>query len=802
MLPEVKLEYVDQIVARYGRGQDAVIPILQALQKQFRYLPDEALRRVCSISDVTPATVESVVSFFPLFRRTPAGEHTICVCDGTACHLKGAPDIYDAIVENLELGEHEDTDKNGVFTVKKVRCLGCCTLAPAVQIDEVTYGHVNTETVPRMLEEFLAHTAKPKHAVHAEGWNAPAAEAEIRINLDSCCVAGGSEDIREAIEEVITAFDLGVRIKRVSCVGMCHQVPMVEIVVPGQAPRMYAKVKPEDMLSIVLNHFPPHKTASKVRARTIRWLERLYSDEARDPVDRYVLDPAQAPMSTFLQKQERIATEHYGQNDPGDLEEYCRSGGFLALKRCLPEGETISCACEKAIPDTSIEPLSPEAIIEEIRNSGLRGRGGAGFPTARKWHEVGQAAGETKYLICNGDEGDPGAFMDRMILESYPYRVIEGMIIASVAVGAHKGIYYIRAEYPLAVARIRAALAICEKAGLLGERVMGSSHAFNAHVHEGAGAFVCGEETSLIASLEGRRPMPRPRPPYPAHQGLFGCPTLINNVETLAMVPWIIRNGADAFARMGTESSKGTKVFALAGKVQRGGLIEVPMGTTVQQIVEDIGGGVLPGRTLKAVQVGGPSGGCIPARLAHLPVDYEALTSAGSMMGSGGLVVLDNTDCMVEITRYFLAFTQTESCGKCTPCRVGANEMLEILNRLCEGSGTKEDLECLETLSKVVKEHSLCGLGHTAPNPVLTALAYFREEFEAHVEGRCLAHKCKAFLTYSITDDCIGCTKCAQHCPSEAIRMTPYEVHKIDLEKCVRCGVCLDVCPVHAVKVD
>ncbi len=790
MLPEVKLEYVDQIVARHGRGQEAVIPILQAIQKQFRYLPEEALRRVCAVTDITPATLDSVVSFFPLFRRTPAGEHMVCVCDGTACHLKGAPDIYDAIVENLELGEHEDTDKNGVFTVKKVRCLGCCTLAPAVQIDEVTYGHVNTEIVPHMLEEFLSHAARPKHSVRAEGWNAPAAEAEIRINLDSCCVAGGSEEIRAAIEDAITAFNLDVRIKRVSCVGMCHQVPMVEIVTPGQAPRMYAKVRPEDMLSIVLNHFPPRRTVAKVRARALRWLERWYSDDAREPLDRYVLDPAQAPVSTFLQKQERIATEHYGENDPGDLDEYCRSGGFLALKRCLPE------------PGASGAFLGADAIIEEVGRSGLRGRGGAGFPTARKWQEVRQAAGDEKYVICNGDEGDPGAFMDRMILESYPYRVIEGMIIASLAVGAHKGIFYIRAEYPLAVARMRAALARCVKAGILGERVMGSSHALHVDVHEGAGAFVCGEETSLIASLEGRRPMPRPRPPYPAQQGLFGCPTLVNNVETLAMVPWIVRNGADAFARMGTEHSKGTKVFALAGKVRRGGLIEVPMGMTMQQIVEDIGGGVAPGRTLKAVQVGGPSGGCIPARLAHLPVDYEALTGAGSMMGSGGLVVLDDTDCMVEISRYFLSFTQTESCGKCTPCRVGTNEMLEILNRLCEGQGVKEDLDRLEILCRVVKQHSLCGLGRTAPNPVLTAMAYFREEFDAHVEGHCLAHKCKAFLTYSITEDCIGCTKCAQHCPSDAIQMTPYEVHEIDMEKCVRCGACIEVCPVHAVEVD
>ncbi|MDQ1257735.1 MAG: Proton-conducting rane transporter, partial [Candidatus Hydrogenedentes bacterium] len=368
--------------------------------------------------------------------------------------------------------------------------------------------------------------------------------------------------------------------------------------------------------------------------------------------------------------------------------------------------------------------------------------------------------------------------------------------------GAHRGVFYIRAEYPLAVARIRTALERCEAAGILGGRVLDSAHAFHVEVREGAGAFVCGEETALIASIEGVRPVPRYRPPYPAHRGLYGCPTLVNNVETLALVPWILRHGAEAFAAFGTAHSKGTKVFALAGKVQRGGLIEVPMGTTIRQVVEDIGGGVASGRTLKAVQVGGPSGGCIPAHLADLAVDYESLTDAGSMMGSGGFVVLDDTDCIVEMTRYFLSFTQLESCGKCTPCRVGTKEMLDILTRLCEGVAAREDLDRLRKLARVVKQQSLCGLGRTAPNPVLTGLRYFEEEFEAHVEGHCPAHRCKALIAYSITDDCIGCTKCAQRCPVQAIAMTPYEVHVIDQTKCIRCGGCYAVCPVAAVKVE
>ena len=391
--------------------------------------------------------------------------------------------------------------------------------------------------------------------------------------------------------------------------------------------------------------------------------------------------------------------------------------------------------------------------------------------------------------------------MDRMIMESYPSRVIEGVIIASFAVGVTEGVLYVRAEYPLAVKRIKAALAAFEAAGYLGENIMGSGHSLRLRLFEGAGAFVCGEESALIASLEGRRGMPRYRPPFPAEKGFNGCPTLVNNAETYSLVPWIIRNGAEAFAGKGTEHSKGTKVFSLAGKIERGGLIEVPMGITIREVVEGIGGGVAGGREFKAVQIGGPSGGCIPASLGDTTVDFEALTGVGAMMGSGGFVVLDDSDCMVEMARYFLSFTQSESCGKCTPCRVGTKRMLEILTRLCNGDGRKGDIEKLESLAKTVKAQSLCGLGKTAPNPVLTTLEYFRSEFEAHLEGHCPAAKCTSLITYSINDDCIGCTKCAVECPVEAITGEPYEVFEIDPERCVRCDNCRQVCPVDAVEV-
>jgi NADH:ubiquinone oxidoreductase subunit F (NADH-binding)/Pyruvate/2-oxoacid:ferredoxin oxidoreductase delta subunit len=412
---------------------------------------------------------------------------------------------------------------------------------------------------------------------------------------------------------------------------------------------------------------------------------------------------------------------------------------------------------------------------------------------------VRAAAGEKKYIVCNGDEGDPGAFMDRMLLESYPFRVIEGMTIAAYAVGAHEGYFYIRREYPLALERVREALRQCKEAGYIGENIMGSDFSLDLNIMEGAGAFVCGEETALIASIEGKRGMPRFRPPFPAEQGLWGQPTLVNNVETLSLVPWIIRNSASAFSEIGTEKSKGTKVFALAGKIARGGLIEVPMGITIREIVEDIGGGIAGGKQFKAIQIGGPSGGCIPAHLDDTPVDFERLVDVGAMMGSGGLVALDESDCMVDIAKYFLSFTQAQSCGKCTFCRVGTRRMLDILENLCNGEGKKGDIEQLEYLAQKTRIGSLCGLGKTAPNPVLTTIHYFREEYEAHLKGDCPAKKCMALVTYRINDDCIGCTKCAQHCPVGAIDMLPYEKHDIDIEKCIKCGTCYQVCPSDAV---
>jgi NADH-quinone oxidoreductase subunit F len=597
---------------------------------------------------------------------------------------------------------------------------------------------------------------------------------EIRVGLGSCGVASGAEPVRDALERAAKVAGANGIVKTVGCNGMCHREPLVEVVKADGGVALYGNVTAETARQIARRHIRPNRIATRVRWK----------------VDGLEGTPAEAstPPDGYLAKQKRIVLENCGSIDPLNIDDYLARDGYRALAMCL--------GAQGPIADT------PDEVIAAISDSGLRGRGGAGFPTGRKW-ALGRAQTDpVKYVICNGDEGDPGAFMDRLVLESDPHRVIEGLAIAAYAIGAAEGYLYIRAEYPQAVRHTRAAIRQAEDRGYLGQNIFGSPFSLRLEVREGAGAFVCGEETALIQSLEGKRGMPKLRPPYPVERGLRGHPTVINNVETLACVPWIIRHGAGAFAALGTANSRGTKVFALAGKINRGGLIEVPMGITIREVVEEIGGGIRNGGQFKAVQLGGPSGGCIPARLGQTPIEYDALAQTGAIMGSGGLVVLDDRDCMVDIARFFLKFTQSESCGKCTFCRIGTKRMLEILERICAGKGRPGDLEQLEMLADYVGRASLCGLGQTAPNPVLTTLHYFREEYEAHIhERRCPAGRCPALIRYRVTDNCIGCTLCAQACPVGAIAYRPYEKHTVDDRLCTRCDMCRQACKDDAIEV-
>jgi NADH-quinone oxidoreductase subunit F len=775
------IEIVDQIILEHGKTVDKAIPILQAIQGKFNYLPEEAMDYVCKNTEISASRIYGISTFYSQFRHKPVGKHIVKVCVGTACHVKGAMQVYDAYRRALKItDENEDTDPDGLFTIEKVACLGCCTIAPVVQIDDITYGHLTTEKVDETLTDFLAAKDNPKEAYSGSGVETADIQGEIRLGLGSCCVASGSKLVKDELENVLEKNNISVDVKQVGCVGICNQVPMLEVHIPGESPTYYTKITADEVNSVVRKHFKPTNLIDRLRSNFYNYFEGIVFNEIPKSTVRYESDRRDTPVSEFLNRQINIATEYRGAIKPTDLEEYKGLGGFTALKKCVND-------------------LTPKEIIKTIKESGLKGRGGAGFLTGLKWDLVDQQKAEKKYIICNGDEGDPGAFMDRMLLESYPFRVIEGMLIGAYAVGASEGIFYIRAEYPLAVKRVREALQKCKEEGLVGNNILGSEFSINLSVFEGAGAFVCGEETALIASVEGDRGMPKMRPPFPAQAGLNGMPTLINNTETFSMVSWIIRSGSEAFSDIGSVNSKGTKVFALAGKINRGGLIEVPMGITIRDVVEQIGGGIPNGKKFKAVQIGGPSGGCIPESMADISIDYESLSEAGAMMGSGGLIVLDEDDCMVDIARYFLSFTQDQSCGKCTFCRVGTTRMLEILNKISRGEGVTKDLDLLEELAHTTKKGSLCGLGKTAPNPVLSTLKHFREEYEAHIDGKCPTGKCTEMITYSITEDCNGCTKCAQRCPTDAIIAKPYQLHEIDTEKCIKCDICKQVCPVNAV---
>ena len=574
------------------------------------------------------------------------------------------------------------------------------------------------------------------------------------------CTSSHSAEIIEKLEQELKAKGLenDVKVIKTGCFGLCALGPVM-IVYPEGC--FYSEVKVEDVPEIVEEHL--------LKGRMVKRLlyeETVHQDDIK-PLNE----------TNFYKKQHRVALRNCGVIDPENIEEYIAMDGYQALAKCLTE-------------------LTPDEVIQIVKDSGLRGRGGGGFPTGLKWSFTAKNTADQKYVVCNADEGDPGAFMDRSVLEGDPHCIVEAMTICGYATGATEGYVYVRAEYPIAVHRLDVAIKEAREAGLLGKNIFNSGFDFDLHIRLGAGAFVCGEETALMTSIEGNRGEPRPRPPYPAVKGLFGKPTTENNVETFANIPQIILHGAEFFNSMGTEKSSGTKVFALGGKINNTGLVEIPMGTTLREIIEDIGGGIPNGKKFKAAQTGGPSGGCIPASLMDTPIDYDNLTAIGCMMGSGGLIVMDEDNCMVDIAKFFLDFTVDESCGKCTPCRIGTKRMRELLEKITDGKATLEDLDELESLAHYIKDNSLCGLGQTAPNPVLATLRFFKDEYIAHiVDKKCPAGVCKKLVSYSIeADKCKGCTACARKCPVGAISGAVKTAHTIDTSKCVKCGVCMDTC--------
>ena len=583
----------------------------------------------------------------------------------------------------------------------------------------------------------------------------------VNVGLASCGIAAGAQKVYDAFQVALEG--LPVQLTFSGCMGMCYNEPLVEIRNPDGTRQIYGKVQPEQVAQIVQKHI-----------------------QAGEPVLDWIVygDGLKTADSDFIDRQQRIILKNCGVINPESIDSYLEVQGYQAIAKAL-------------------QTMTPDQVIDEISRSGLRGRGGAGFPTGTKWSFARKSPGTEKYVICNADEGDPGAFMDRSVLESNPHSVLEGMLLAGYAMGAENGYIYIRAEYPLAIKRLKIAIKQATERGYLGSNILDSGFNFNLSIREGAGAFVCGEETALINSVEGKRGMPRIRPPFPAVSGVWNKPTSINNVETFANVAYIVLSGAESFNCFGTEQSKGTKVFALAGGIARGGLIEVPMGISVNEIVYDIGGGLASGGKLKAVQTGGPSGGCIPADLGDTPVDYESLKKIGAIMGSGGMLIMDDSVCMVDVAKFFLNFTKSESCGKCTFCRVGTYQMLHILKRITEGEGKAGDIELLEELGQKISAGALCGLGQTVPNPVLTTIKYFRHEYEAHInEKSCPAKKCKSLISYLVNpESCKGCGRCSRECPTGAITGEKKQPFVIDQQKCARCGLCISVCKFKSIEV-
>jgi NADH-quinone oxidoreductase subunit F len=797
---ELDLSGVDTILERYPRGESALVMVLQDVQTQYAYLPCEALEHIADRLGVPRTRVFSAATFYRAFSLQPQGRTVVQVCKGTACHVRGAQLLEEELARHLELPRVPGTTDDGAVTLRTVNCVGACAMAPVVIVGDDYHGEVNAGDVRRLARQARKERPQVDQGAEAEvtssvpRLDSPAAlraqsdrlrdaREALKARLLVCggpgCLAAGSRKVYQALRDAAAELKLPLEVELSACLhandaqkgddgkrlltltgcqGLCQQGPLVQLL-PEDT--LYTKVKPSDAPALLRAHL------GGVRE------ERLLSDGA---------GRADHP---FYRGQLLAALDSCWQVDAERLEDYLAIGGFSALAH-------------------AIEQLRPAEVLAQVEKSGLRGRGGAGFAAARKWKtalRASEAQGRPPFVLCNGDEGDPGAFMDRAIMEGSPFQVIEGMLLGAFALGSREGYLYVRHEYPLAVERLAAALETCRAAGLCGEQILGSEFSCELHLSRGGGAFVCGESTALMRSIEGKVGEPRAKYVRSAERGLWDAPTVLNNVETWALVPRIIADGPAAFTAIGTERSSGTKAFSLTGAVRRTGLCEVPMGTSLRELVFEIGGGPLPGRSFKAVQTGGPSGGCLPASQLDLPVDFDALAEAGSMMGSGGMIVVDDQTCMVDVARYFVEFLREESCGKCTPCRLGLPQLSALLTKVSRGEAVEADLTAIEQVAKTMAENSLCGLGKSAPNPVLSTLQYFRDEYLAHLAGSCPAGVCRELVQYRITDDCTGCLACLRACPTQTIEGAKKELHRIVQAGCTQCGVCRAVCHYDAVEI-
>ena len=785
MLDQTYYKKADEIISQHGLEPASLIPIIQDIQSEYRYLPPELLRYVAKKLGINEAKAYSVATFYENFSFEPKGKYIIKVCNGTACHVRKSIPILERLYSELGLSEEKATTDDMLFTLETVSCLGACGLAPVLTVNDKVYPGMTPDAAAELIHELSGISMEKitsREILHQIREEAAKKISDSRCRILICagtgCLAGGSGEIYRRMSELAEENpDIDVEfgpeiahgsgpleVKKSGCHGFCEMGPLMRIEPAGI---LYTKVKPEDCDEIF------HRTIEK--GDVIRHL--LFKQDG--------LEYKKQEEIPFYKKQTRNVLKNCGHIDAEHIEEYISTGGYEALEKVLFE-------------------MTPQEVVEEISASNLRGRGGGGFPTGYKWSQVARQEEKTRYVVCNGDEGDPGAFMDRSIMEGDPHKMIEGMMIGAYAVGAREGYIYVRAEYPLAISRLKRAISQAEESGLLGDHILGTDFSFRLHINRGAGAFVCGEGSALTASIEGKRGMPRVKPPRTVEQGLFGKPTVLNNVETFANVPMIINKGAEWFRSIGPEKSPGTKAFALTGSVRHTGLIEVPMGTTLREVIYDIGGGIKGDGAFKAVQIGGPSGGCLVSKDLDVSLDFDSLKKMGAMIGSGGLVVMDDHTCMVEVARFFMNFTQNESCGKCVPCREGTKRMLEILERIVAGNGKLEDLDLLEELANMITETALCGLGKSAALPVMSTLKVFHDEYVEHVvEKKCASHTCTALRKFIISPErCKGCSKCARNCPVGAISGKIKEPFTIDTEKCIKCGACASACAFGAIHIE